>query len=515
MANIRKHLKYDEYETNSEYREDLHYSVSTGHGMLKDVYDQYEIDRLLSKLSGISDVKDTIVVMHQSSLFQKNSLLRMDPHIREIAEKGVGYAYELSYEAEDMEKERDYLVDGKIDYERMKAENGVLICDRYASGQRFSEFKVGDDITALKPETAVRVRKRYLDAIRNVAERNEVQAWQDEISGYPVYIVDGKEQTVIPQIGDKNAPLDTRVKDGADDTEFVRLREEVLAELKKQGYDCAAWLKEDSINMRDIMYAMQEMEYEKGNFERYTVMGILSDDKYYPVQDYETAESGHGFFRIIYPVDTVLDRIERVRTEITAEGGRLPDKGLYSGSAFELDIAFDACIGIRRDAEFLDGRIRKIAAEYTDWRYGDSTGSDEYYFAMKEMKPVKLIVVLAGGFIITVCMIQMMNTLQADMRLRKKELWLYDVVGMDPADRFKMQLIEHGMVAAAAIIAGMIASFAVSFIFIKKLMALDWKGQEFIYRWPWHIALLLSVGILGAMYIVNRIELKRSQRNGR
>ena len=112
-------------------------------------------------------------------------------------------------------------------------------------------------------------------------------------------------------------------------------------------------------------------------------------------------------------------------------------------------------------------------------------------------------------------MIQMMNTLQADMRLRKKELWLYDVVGMDPADRFKMQLIEHGMVAAAAIIAGMIASFAVSFIFIKKLMVLDWKGQEFIYRWPWHIALLLSVGILGAMYIVNRIELKRSQRNGR
>ncbi len=134
---------------------------------------------------------------------------------------------------------------------------------------------------------------------------------------------------------------------------------------------------------------------------------------------------------------------------------------------------------------------------------------------MKEMKPVKLIVVLAGGFIITVCMIQMMNTLQADMRLRKKELWLYDVVGMDPADRFKMQLIEHGMVAAAAIIAGMIASFAVSFIFIKKLMVLDWKGQEFIYRWPWHIALLLSVGILGVMYIVNRIELKRSQRNGR
>ena len=61
--------------------------------------------------------------------------------------------------------------------------------------------------------------QRYLDAIRNVAERNEVQAWQDEISGYPVYIVDGKEQTVIPQIGDKNAPLDTRVKDGADDTD--------------------------------------------------------------------------------------------------------------------------------------------------------------------------------------------------------------------------------------------------------------------------------------------------------
>ena len=212
-------------------------------------------------------------------------------------------------------------------------------------------------------------------------------------------------------------------------------------------------------------------------------------------------------------METMLKRSEEIRRQAEAAGFAQPEKGFMEG---RLEISsfgsgFTTEIGIRRDMELLDTEIRKFSEKLENWEYYNTLMVDDYFEAVQYLKVARLAVILLGAFIITICLVQIINTLQANIRLRRKELWLYDVVGMSPAQRLKMQLAEHGFSAIAALILAMIVSFLGSFGFIKGLLELG----EFVYRWPWHVALLLSAAILGILFAVNLLELKRGQESGR
>ena len=360
----------------------------------------------------------------------------------------------------------------------------------------------------LSPGGAARALRNYCRALAEVSEAHGMAAWTDGRNRV-VFFENGEQKTAeIDRSKPDVLDLHRRNKKGTEDTEFEQLQSEVVKALAEKGLDISPYLAKDSIFMADVLYALEDMECEAGYTVSYTVMGILSDDFYRRVRPEETAR----LLRIVYPLQTVTERIEEIRRQTEAAGFELPEKGLYRCIICEnaFGHGYQSYIAVRRDLELLDPELLRFAARYEGWYYYncyDDTGGMDYFEDIQSLRVARLVVVILGSFIITICMVQVINTLQANIRLRRKELWLYDVVGMSRAQRFKMQMLEHGMSAIAACILGMIGSFLFSFIFIKRI--LDWSGDGYVYRWPWVTALLLSAAIFGILFLVNHMEIKR------
>ena len=121
---------------------------------------------------------------------------------------------------------------------------------------------------------------------------------------------------------------------------------------------------------------------------------------------------------------------------------------------------------------------------------------------------VTLVCVLVTGFIMLVCIFQLLNTLQADMRIRKRELWLYDAIGMDPLQKLKMMLIEHGFGVVFSALSGSIVSFLISYFVIKRLIISE-AGADYVFKWPLGAALTICILIFGIVAGANYIEWKR------
>ncbi|MCR5250869.1 MAG: ABC transporter permease [Lachnospiraceae bacterium] len=510
-ATIKRDYKLDS-DGVSEYRESL---KAYSQGSVGSVYVPEDVSALRAELETFSDVEDVVTVLSDVMSLEWMCTIAMDPEIRALTEaKTLSYAYELAYDAEGMEKERQFLVEGEIDYERMKAENGILLCDVGGDGERKTSYRPGDVIRALSPEGAARALADYCSVIAEVSERHGMNAWMDA-QGRIVYYEGGEQKTRAREASETHSSIDclaTKAKQGLEDDAFIPLQEEVLECLKKKGIDCTACMKEDSIRMTDVLHALEEREFEAGYADSYAVMGILSDDFYERVRGYSAFGRRENWIRIIYPQETMLAREEENRTQAQAHGFSQPERGMYRG---QLEInafghGFDTEIGIRRDMELLNPKLQRFAQKLNNWDYSNKLDSgNDYFESVQYLKVVRMVVVILGTFIIIICMIQIINTLQANMRLRRKELWLYDVVGMSRSQRLKMQLVEHGFSALAALLLAMLISFLGSFGFIKGLLEL---GEDtYVYRWPWLVALLLSAAVFGILFLVNHLELNRSE----
>ena len=132
----------------------------------------------------------------------------------------------------------------------------------------------------------------------------------------------------------------------------------------------------------------------------------------------------------------------------------------------------------------------------------------DYFETINMLNVYKVIGTLLGSFILAICMTQILNTLQADMRIRRKELWLYDVVGMDPSQRIKMMLIEHGFGAATACLIGAVLSFIFCYIMLGVLNV----DGDLIFSWPVVPALLITAAILGLILLVNYCEIRQQDK---
>ena len=101
------------------------------------------------------------------------------------------------------------------------------------------------------------------------------------------------------------------------------------------------------------------------------------------------------------------------------------------------------------------------------------------------------------------------------MRIRKRELWLYDVVGMEPVQKLKMMLIEHGFGVAVSALLGVVISLLVSYIVFQKWI-IDAAGAEgYVFAWPVGAAILIVFGLFGIIAAVNLMEWKRSMQDGK
>lgn len=94
------------------------------------------------------------------------------------------------------------------------------------------------------------------------------------------------------------------------------------------------------------------------------------------------------------------------------------------------------------------------------------------------------------------------------MRMRNKEMWLYDVVGMDKPTKFKMVFIEYGFSAVLAFIFGCIASFIISILSVKKILDVT---DSFTYVWPVGTAIIIGLAISLSLFSVIWIEINKQK----
>ncbi len=499
-------------DMHTEYTEYLYMAVNDEPSV---VYDSEKHEKMREAIMKRDKVKDCFWISVCSSNLRSLSAYSYDDRLKEYADRGeLERIYELGCVKEDMEKERPYLLEGDIDYERMVAEGGVLLCDLSPSdesGKRKTDYKAGDIIETVSFEGEFKAKDAYSAAIAAVSERHGMDAWQ-EINDQIISFENGEKKSRKRENGENVRVLFRLTKNGTEDEEFSPLQKEVLNELADAGYDCREYLKENSIRMLDVLDALKKTMFERGMRQQHMVFGILGREVCTGsrMELNRKEHEKNNYIRLIMPMELLTERIEKVAEAkgLTAAGFDI-NRDLDIMTAICIDIPSSLELAIARDMEILDEDIRGFGESHGLWYYNLYDMDGAHYFETINMLNVyKVIGTLLGSFILAICMTQILNTLQADMRIRRKELWLYDVVGMDPAQRIKMMLIEHGFGAVTACLIGAVLSFIFCYIMLGVLNV----DGDMIFTWPLVPALLITVGILGLILLVNYIEIRQQNK---
>ena len=418
--------------------------------------------------------------------------------------------------AQDMEKERPYLTEGDIDYDRMVRENGVLICDITSyegDEERKTAYHPGDTIEILSLEGALKARSIYMDAVGRVSERLGMAAWYDYENRKIIYFENGeKKEQKIEEGMQGVTPLFNYNKQGSADEEYYKIRGELLEELKLMGYDCYDRLPDNNYTMLGVLECVREIVFEQGAKEEIKVMGILSKEVYsgMTLNALTVGNRNGAYIRIIYPMETLCERVEAVAAAEGTSGSR----NGYAFSSMTVNSLYRAnynCeIGFKRDMDIVDHDLMDFAEKNGLYYY--NINGESYFELSNSLNVLTVACLVIYGFILLVCIFQVLNTLQADMRIRRKELWLYDVVGMEPKQKLKMMLIEHGFGAVISAVTGTLVSIGISYVFIKKLIT-EGAENNYVYVWPVGAAVLIVVLILGTVAVANYKEWKDSMEN--
>lgn len=122
-----------------------------------------------------------------------------------------------------------------------------------------------------------------------------------------------------------------------------------------------------------------------------------------------------------------------------------------------------------------------------------------YLDMLHTMKIARSISILFVLCIAVICLIQIYNTLCANITIRRKELHLYELVGMGHNQMRKMLLLEHTATAFLAVVAGYFLSWAVSWYFVEYLLNEDGSIH---YVWSGPAVALMGVGVLALTVFV-------------
>ena len=475
------------------------------------MYDAEWNDSLRSILEGKDKVTDTFSVMYSDQHVDINeSPYFYNEELKRLSDNGhgpVSHVYEMGCNAEDMEKERIYLTEGEIDYDKMLKENGILLCDispLLESEGRKTSYHAGDSIDILSIEGAAKAEQVFMEAVASLSERLGVGAWNEWQNGKSmiVYFENGEkkmaEHLPDPEDDTKDLPVIASYQRLYDEDEYNHLRDELLDELMGRGYDCREKLPDNNYRISKIEECLREILFEEGYVEELKVMGILSNEVYtagHLDMGRVNSEPVASYIRIIYPVENLCRRLE---DSAAAEGVDVNDV-----------LSYYCCeTGVKRNMDILDGTLREFA-EANGLKYENRYG-DNYFEAANRLNVATIACMLVGIFILLICIIQVINTLQADMRIRRNELRLYDVVGMDPKQKLKMMLIEHGFGAGIAVLLGVAVSFAISYTIIKRFIIMR-AGTDYVFAWPVGPAFLITSLIFGTVIGVNLLEWKRAE----
>ena len=497
------------------------------------LYDDENMESLsnaLLKGDSVTDVFPVISNDHYSGISaMPGSPYFYSDKIRELSRDGKGdvaWILELGCNKENMEKERPYLTEGEIDYEKMIEENGVLICDITTSDEslrRRTDFHAGDTIDILSVDGALKARKIFNDAIARASEKLGMPAWDEVDNGKIklVYFEDGEKKVRIPDETEKGIKTLSGFKRSyaEKNEDYDKMEDAVFEALKEAGYDCRHLRPEGNYEISGLLEGVRQLLFDEGEVETIKIYGIISQEVY----SGKAYESGginsiqrSNYMRIIYPVESINRRIEYLaeKTGAVRRKNGYVMTNLYPDFAWgDYRICYHCEMGVKRDIDILDDKLFFFAQDNGLTYYSRYGGG--YFEDVKQLN----VITVAGGticvFILLVCLIQVINTLQADMRIRKRELWLYDVVGMEPVQKLKMMLIEHGFGVVMSALFGAAVSLFISYIVFQKWIIDAAGAEEYVFAWPIGAAILIVFGMFGIIAAVNLMEWKRSMQDGK
>lgn len=496
---------------------DVEYSetVSRSDGEYHDlsVYDEKKDKAIIEDLKNTENVEDVLPFMISEYVVKTFSPFSYDEKIREIEDRTT-FLVEVGYTKEDIEKEIKYLTEGAIDYDEMVAKNGILVCNTCPkteyknagfsqSGKKvdvkITDFKVGDTVKMLSVNGSAKAKKVFTDALLEAARKYEINAYNNSIG----------ESVPFDEAGYGSIFLNYYDDASIDNAAIIK---EIIETIRRNGYDLPEDIDENT-NPVYILEAMKQIEFERGETETYTVMGIISGDL--ATGDRFTDSYGN-YIRFVYPMEILTRRVKEISEAEKEMGEPVNSEGMVYTNGMQ-GITYGSFlrseIGVKRTRpEKVDTFIRNYAQKnglmycnvYTDIKGMESDYADTF----KVMKIIKVAAVMFGGFVILVCMIHIINSLQANMRLRKKEMWLYDVVGMSTKTKFGMLFIEYALSTIAAFVFGCIASFFVSFFSIKKLLDIT---DSFTYSWPFGVSIAIGAVLIIVLTGVIGLEIKRQE----
>lgn len=445
------------------------------------VYDEKLVQKVQKDLAAMDSVRKTGLIMGGIDLSVFD-----DRQKKYLGEDSVGYINHSAYDGKDLQELEKYLIEGSIDYDVMTRENGVLLCDMEYNVSdkrtdfeqkdlRRTDYQVGDRISCFSSAGRKKSMQIYNDTLQALAEKEGIPAtredavrlWKTKGIGEPVKSEDSDDLFYFYL---------ENCSEG--DEGFERYRQEFIQMLGKQGIDLLPQIN----GMRSIMEIKDYMDrwlYDHGETVEYQIVGILFEN---PFQSLDTIAWDVQF---IHTVDAVVSE------------GVLDEFGFWGWY-----------IAVKRDPSTIqDGVLRQYCESnnlgrdsYQNIFEGlDGYDMNEYFDMLHTMKVIRTISVLIIASIALICMIEIYNTLCANIALRAKELWMYEVVGMSRWQEKWMLLLEHGAAAITAIPVGYLIARGSSRYFIEHIFNQDGSIQ---YIWSAPSVLLTGAVILVLTIIV-------------
>ena len=492
-----------------------------------ELYDGEMLDRLkefLMKQDKVTDCFSVILQQHYSL-----SSISMSPYfysekLKELSRNGKGpvaWILEMGLNREDMEKELPFLTEGNPDYDEMVRDNGVLLCDISTSDEeqvRKTDYHPGDTIEILSVDGSLKAREIFYDAIARASEKLGMPAWEDYEKSTLVWFENGKKIERKREEADKDTKslLAYQRMYAKDPADYDRMEEAVLEALEEAGYDCRDLKPEGNYRIGGLMECVRQLVFDRGEREKIKICGILSGEVF-TGNTYEagSVSAGSGsmscsdYMRILYPAESINKRIgyyaEKTDTPLGKNGYRF-------GAENDYRMSYRCQVGVKREMDILDDRLMNYVQD-NGLQYENLSGSD-YFAKAKKLGVVKISGITLGVFILLVCLLQLINTLQADMRIRKRELRLYEVAGMGPAQKLKMMLLEHGFGTVAAAFSGAAVSFLLSLLVFEKWINNEARPDAYVFTWPLPAAFFIVFGLLTTVAVFNLHEWRAGGHRG-
>ena len=445
-----------------------------------DVYDRKLADQIQRDVAQIETVEKTGVQFEATSLSWE-----VDPIFREyIRESKGGIAFQHAYGRKDLQSLKPYLIEGSIDYDAMTRENGVILCDmRYnvstketdynQADVRQTGYQVGDHVFRLNLEGRKKAEQIYQEAMGQVAEKHGLLAIEEESYTGEGTGADEEATVYLENYSDE-------------DENFAEYRKEYVQILRKQGVVLSV-PEEEITYFRGFQRLLHEWAVGQGYVDDYVIQGIISENAL------TGSDVENPWLELIHSIDAIP--AEQVRDS----GDSIHDDNMGY---------WDWGVLVKRDTDALkDDRLQEycreqkrcpmrvaslISASYEE----DSFTIEQYQEMIHTMQIVRMISILFISCIGLICMIQIYNTICANLVIRRKEFWLYEVVGMSHRQELKMLLLEHVSAAIAAVIMGYFLAWGLSWYFIEFILNEDGFVQ---YAWSGMTAAL--AGFLGVLLI--------------